>query len=56
MQKQKYRMMTCIYFLQLARVHVCLKCMEKALEKYPPNCNEEESNGSGDVHLFSTFL
>ena len=32
--------------------------MEKAnaLEKYPPHCDEEESNGNGCVPLFSTFL
>ena len=39
---------------------MCLKWMEmekaNALEKYPPDCDEEESNGNGCVPLFSTFL
>lgn len=35
---------------------MCLKYIEKALEKYPPNCDKEEGNGNGSVPLFPTSV
>lgn len=35
---------------------VCLKRIEKALGKYPPNCEKEEGNSSDSVPLFPTSV
>ena len=61
MQKQSKRWwQVCIFVIHVhAYTLICLKWMgmekAKALEKYPPHCDEEESNSSGCVPLFLLF-